>query len=234
MRAHSHRTCAACMHRHRTCSSCLSLPHPPGLMRALAPYARSGAVWAALRVHPRLQPLRVHEHRPRVGPALSESLSFSVSLSLSPVGPKCTRARTARALLATTTRALQQGHFTQTGQHVCLYLERTLGSASHVCALATRRTSFLFLYFSHPPGLIFARSHARPGRHRFSMGAWLKQSHFSLQSQICQIHYSAQSSALKAIKYHCSIHHIDCTILEPSTVQCITTAWMPFVQHTYK
>ena len=163
MRAHSHRTCAACMHRHRTCSSCLSLPHPPGLMRALAPYARSGAVWAALRVHPRLQPLRVHEHRPRVGPALSESLSFSVSLSLSPVGPKCTRARTARALLATTTRALQQGHFTQTGQHVCLYLERTLGSASHVCALATRRTSFLFLYFSHPPGLIFARSHARPG-----------------------------------------------------------------------
>ena len=190
MRAHSHRTRAACMHRHRTCSSCLSLPHPPGLMRALAPYARSGAVWAALRVHPRLQPLRVHEHRPRVGPALSESLSFSVSLSLSPVGPKCTRARTARALLAATTRALQQGHFTQTGQHVCLYLERTLGSASH--------------------------------------------SHFSLQSQICQIHYSAQSSALKAIKYHCSIHHIDCTILEPSTVQCITTAWMPFVQHTYK
>ena len=127
-------------------------------------------------------------------PATRRTSSLRVSLflclSLSPVGPKCTRARTARALLAATTRALPQGHFTQTGLHVCLYLERTLGSASH--------------------------------------------SHFSLQSQICQIHYSAQSSALKAIKYHCSIHHIDCTILEPSTVQCITTAWMPFVQHTYK
>ena len=58
---------------------------------------------------------------------------------------------------------LPPGSFTQTGQHVCLCLERTLGSTSLLCALATRRTSFLSLYFYHPPGPIFARSHARPG-----------------------------------------------------------------------
>ena len=82
MHARSHRTRAACIHRQLTCSSCLSLPHPPGLMRALAPYARSGAFWASLRVHPRLEPLSVHEHLPRVGPALSESLSLCLSLFL--------------------------------------------------------------------------------------------------------------------------------------------------------
>ena len=37
------------------------------------------------------------------------------------------------------------------------------------------------------------------GLHQFLMGAWLKQFHCSPQGWICQIHHSAQSSALTAI-----------------------------------
>ena len=129
-----------------TGSDCLSLPHPPGLMHALAPCARSGPPCVCT-------PAAGHFACTSTGHALdqlSHCLSLSHLLGLVYAGSHHTRApgrhhTRAPSRLACT---LPPGRFTQTGQHVCMCPERTLGSSSHVRALATRRTSFLSLSLS--------------------------------------------------------------------------------------
>ena len=155
----------------RTCSYCFSLPHPPGLMRALAPYARSGPPCVCT-------PAAGHFACTSTCHALdqlSHCLSLSHPLGLVYAGSLHTRAPGRHHTCAPSSLActLPPGRFTQTGQHVCMCPESTLGSSSHVRALATRRTSFLSLSLSffHQPGLIFARLHARPGQQSILNGS---------------------------------------------------------------